>query len=539
MGNKISTIHLCKKLKELSKQGTALLLVFALALPLNLFAQNSPDGRAQPPETRDFNFSVINAETLKRMGLEPGSVQTIQTSGIHQGRKVSMEIIRGTVPAESANVIVDIIEKLEPQIRKAAELDPNIKFDFRYLAPESEKAINPTALELYDILKDIKATNFVEERIPDSLAQEYKELLKGFVEGSKNLFNETTKNEVSFSFVRMFGAGGLSYASFHYGLNIPIPAALSMGFVMGSMSGSVGLLLQKFTRWLVSNTVTPQNTRRYTRIGSVETYALLSPILIPLQSTVWNTPEGVGIIAGGAAASVIVQNVYYTIKKGSPTAAMWYKWFAVEAAFLTAAGLLLPAFGLPTEAPWLAIKAIFITSLASTASQGVWDIFITDSLRRIPLEEAIKRDIQDLSRRISKTVVTDEKFKEIVLEEKQNVDQERAVRNRYNWHFTIASLVSVGSAVAMSVGSNTGNNPLYFTGKAGLITLGASGALTWSYAIFKEKGGFSGISSRLKAYYQRFRNSVPNIDTKTSSQKFSDTVVTHLGVNSCRALFSK
>lgn len=64
-----------------------------------------------------------------------------------------------------------------------------------------------------------------------------------------------------------------------------------MGLIVGAGSGSIGLFLQKYTSWLIDNKVTPKNTRRYNKIGSIETYMLLSPILIPIQGAGWNTLE--------------------------------------------------------------------------------------------------------------------------------------------------------------------------------------------------------------------------------------------------------
>lgn len=240
--------------------------------------------------------------------------------------------------------------------------------------------------------------------------------------------------------------------------------------------------------------------------------------------------RGAGIIAGGAALSVVVQNAYYFIKKRSPTAAMWYKWYATEALFLTAASFALPFFDQPINDPWKSAATLLVTALLSTASQGVWDILLTDHLRKPRLEAAIRKDLSELAEKTSKTLITDEKYKEVVLNHKNNKKHELDVRKVFNRYFYAASLVSVLSAIAMTMGSNKSIDLLFLAGKAGLFTLGVTGAATWAY-VWVKRGGVGRLRERITSYRSNAQHD--SIErAKTNAQKPS-----FAGANACVSLF--
>src|SRR5690606_32833111 len=143
------------------------------------------------------------------------------------------------------------------------------------------------------------------------------------------------------------------------------------------------------------------------------------------------------LLTGSAAATVVVQNVYHQIKKRSPQAAMWYKWYAVEALFLSMPYLMMPMWDIYTKSAVETITSTFLFSLYSTASQGIWDIFIT-KLRKPHLEAAIKKDLAEMAERLKGVDTTNMTPREIDAITKR---EEFKVREPYKKYFFAASFV--------------------------------------------------------------------------------------------------
>lgn len=483
---------LSKKINKSAKQFTALLIVLTTAIPQNLFANPTSGDKGETPSTLaperiDFQ-KALTSEELAKHGVQPGTVEYFNSTSTIQNQKVDIDVIKGFLPGSHANILVDIMMELEPELRQSIELMPDTKIEFVNTSDPSQKKISVHAQDILDILEKIKSVNKTDYKIPNSLAAEYAELLTNMFKGTVKIFDKTTGQDVFWSFLRVAGSGGITTIGFTVG-NIPLPvSAFIGGVVIGGGSGGIGLFLEKFTGWLENNKVTPENTRRYNRIGSVETYMLLSPVLIGLQATGINTIEGAGLIAGTAAASVVIQNVYFFIKKRSPRAAMWYKWYATEALFLSAISYAMPAFGIYSKDVFKTIQNAFVTALMSTSSQGVWDILLTDYIRKPLLQEAIRKDISDLAERISKTPFTEEQFRQIMANRKERYAEENLVRKKFKKYFYFASLASVLSAAAKIVGESNGIPIMETVGNGGLVVLGTSGAVKWASVWFKRDG---------------------------------------------------
>lgn len=467
-----------KNLKLFARQFTALLIIFSIAIPQNLFANNSSDGDGS--RSPGIDFSVIPTEALA------GSTQTINTVGEVGGQKYNIDVIQGTIPADKSELLIEVIKSLEPQLQKIVKYEPNTKIKF-ISALEGEGSQEMTAAQLLEVLRQINPKAIEKTSIPPNLLAEYKELMINFFYGTKNIFNKTSKNDLSWAFARLIGSGTGTTLGFYYGSGFPLPTSLLLATIIGGGSASIGVFLQKFTGWLENNKVTPENKRRYNRIGSVETYMLLSPILIGIQDVGFNTPEGAALLAGTAALSVVVQNIYFYIKQRSPKAAMWYKWYATEILFLSASPFVLPFLDQPSEQAWKAAATLFTTALWSTLSQGVWDILITDKLRKPKLEAAIRKDISDLAERISKTPITDPEYKKLIADKKKNEEAELKIRNKYNFYFYTASLISVLSAISMTMGNYQNIDFLTYAGTSGLLLLGSTGVGTWIYVKYESK----------------------------------------------------
>jgi len=386
-----------KKLNNSLKQFTALLIVFSLVIPQNLFANSSGDGDSSsslPAERLDFNKALSN-EDLAKIGVEHGSVQTINTTGSFKGMKVDIDVIRGEFKGEDSGKLIRLLKQLEPEIRQAYALNPETKFQFVYVADEKEKEIRFEALEIINFLESINnQTEITTEKIKSSTAEKFKSLFA-------KMFDKTSKSDFYWSLARFAGGGTSATLSFHLGSGMPLPVSLFLGYgVLGGGSAGIGLFIEKFTGWLEHNAPTPKKgARNY--LGSIETYMLLSPALIGLQNNGLMSVEGAGLIAGSAAVATIVQSVYYTIKKRYPTAAMWYKWYATEALFLTVPYLIMPSWDIYTSNIIMTIQSTFLTALFSTMSQGVWDVLLTKKVRAPVLQKAIEKDISELSQRLS------------------------------------------------------------------------------------------------------------------------------------------
>ncbi len=531
-----------KKLNKFSKQCTALLLVLALTIPQNLFANNPSDKEPNDIPAERFNFSeALSPQEINTIGVAPGELQFINTTGLQNGKTIDLDVIRGQFKAKDSEKILEVLNQLKSEIEESYRLNPNTKFEFVHIADENEKNVDLTATEILEILKDINnETNAVDVKIESSKAAKFKSFFA-------HLFDKTSKSDIYWSLARVAGSGTSAYVSFHYGSGFPIPVSIALAGVLGAGSGSIGLFIEKFTGWLEHNKATPEKgVRNY--LGSLETYMLLSPALIGLQSDGLVSVEGAALLAGTAAAGVIVQSAYYMIKKRFPGAAMWYKWYATEALFLTVPYLAMPAWDIYSGNIKAAIISTFVTALASTASQGVWDVLITKKLRGPKLEAAMKADIAELADKLSgrhiyvnnpealaKVIHEDElrtrvRFTTItkiasylpgstiqsfvekvkasridaavqrdLAQESERLlgknifnlsksdlnklthEQEFRVRERYKKYFFIASIISVASAVATNTGVYTGIDALKYAGITGLGVLGLSGVFTWVY----------------------------------------------------------
>lgn len=135
---------------------------------------------------------------------------------------MDIAVIQGELPGSQSQTLLDIFKELEPEIRKAVEIDPNTKFQFIYAAPESKKTMDVTAQQILEMLKVLNPTAVHDERIPDSLVAEYQELLRNFFKSTRNIFNQTTGSDVKWALARLAGAGSSTTLSFFYGMNLPI-----------------------------------------------------------------------------------------------------------------------------------------------------------------------------------------------------------------------------------------------------------------------------------------------------------------------------
>lgn len=466
-----------KKLNKSFKQFTALLLVLSLTIPQNLFANNAADGEDKSPlpaERLDFN-KALSSEDLARIGVEHGSLQTMNTTGSLKGMKVDLDVIRGEFKGEDSSKLIRVLKQLEPEIRQAYALDPATKFQFIYIADEREKEVRFEALEIINFLESINnQTEVTTEKVKFSTAEKLRNVFT-------SMFDKTSKSDIYWSLARLAGGGTSATLSFYLGSDMPLPVSLFLGYgVLGAGSAGIGLFIEKFTGWLEHNAPTPRKgARNY--LGSVETYMLLSPALIGLQNNGLMSVEGAALLAGTAGVAAIVQTVYYTIKKRFPTAAMWYKWYATEALFLTVPYLIMPSWDIYTSNIFLTIQSTFLTALFSTMSQGVWDVLLTKKIRAPVLQKAIAQDVSELSQRLSGRSLNDilnmshTELNKIVHQE------EFKVRERFKKWFFLASIVSVTSAVATNTGVYMGIDALKVGGMAGLALLGVSGLGTWSY----------------------------------------------------------
>jgi hypothetical protein len=474
---------LTQKFNITLRQTLALMIVFSLVVPQNLFANPAGgDGTnvkvELAPERLDFNKALTPAE-MNEIGIEDGSVYTLNTTGELNGMKVDLDVIRGQFKAEDADKLVKVLQQLEPEIRSAYELDPNTKFMFVYVADEKEKQISIQAKEILDLLSGInKNVSVTEEKIKFSTAEK---LRKAF----SSVFDKTSKSDLYWSLARFAGGGTSATLSFHLGSGLPLPVSLFLGYaVLGAGSAGVGLFIEKYTGWLVNNAADPsRGIKNY--LGSVETYMFLSPVLIGLQSTGVLSVEGAALIGGTVGGATLVQSAYYTLKKRFPKVAMWYKWYATEALFLTIPYLIAPSWDIYAENILTTIQSTFLTALFSTMSQGVWDVLLTDKIRAPLLQEAMKKDVMNLSERLSGSRISDEKFSDIVLDHKANHEEEFKVRQRFKKFYFLASFVSVSSAVATNTGVYMGMHALKIAGISGLTVLGLSGAVTWAYVKYK------------------------------------------------------
>lgn len=539
----------CKKLNNFFKQITTLLIVFSIALPQNLFANNSPSDdlreseRAElAPERIDFN--ALTPESLNRIAIQPESLQTLNTTGMFEGQRIDIDVIRGEFQSDEADKILKVLNELKGQIEEAYRLNPNTKFEFVHISKEGDTKLNLAAEEILNFLKDIN--NNTQDK-SEAINSGSWEKIKNFF---TLVFNKTSKSDIYWALAR-FGAGTTSATlSFHFASGFPLSISLILGTTLGTASGSVGLFIERFTDWLEKNKPTPhKGARNY--LSSIETALFVSPLLIGLQHNGLFSVEGMTLLLGTAAITPVIQSTYYKLRSKFPKVGLWYKWYAVEAAFLTVPYMMMPGWDIYTNSITKTIASTFLTALFSTMSQGVWDVLLTDKIRAPYLKEAMKKDIAEFSSKVSgrhiyqnnaqaldnllhsdenktrafyddlskivqmlplhKTVKLDQLVeyiknsrisaamkKDLALESERltgiNIfnlskntrnkftrEHEFAVRERFKKYFFIASIISVTSAVATNTGVYIGNDLLKYSGLAGLAALGVSGVGTWAY----------------------------------------------------------
>jgi hypothetical protein len=478
---------------EISKK--LFVIILSVALASNGFASSS-DGFDLNRPLSENEGSRVDALNLARP-----DISTFSTEVVHEGKALTVDIARGQVGSHELTKIVQVFRMMEPQIRKAYELDPNLKIKFYHITDSSNHTYVP-ATEILDFLESISKGVLHENiRIDQTTADKLKAAL-----GS--IFDQTSRSDLYWGMARLAGGGSSSIFSFYFS-NLPLPAALFVGVaVSGAGSAAIGIFIEKFTGWLDHNVVDPTKNIR-NRLGSIETYMLLSPALIALTSQHVNNIESALLIAGTATASVIVQNVYHTIRKVSPNAAMWYKWYATEVLFVSAPSIALNLLGYGAANLTATVTTAFYAGLLTTVSQGVWDILIT-KMRKPFLEAAIQRDLSEFAERFNgKSVLSirADQMKNITSMDqliavtsgkdvtKMTESEYRAiahkyeneVRERFKKFYYFASAWSVASAMAMTAGANAGNAALTNGGTLGLVVLGISGFSTWLFVKIKNR----------------------------------------------------
>src|SRR5690606_36931976 len=128
-----------------------------------------------------------------------------------------------------------LLHYLEPQIKKAYELNPNVRFQFNYITAEGNNTLDVQAEELLDVLKSIDPrTKTLEEKINSNVASKLKSILsktfssQTYVNATQHAFDKTTRSDVMWSLMRFTFAGGASTFSFTLS-DIPLPTALALG----------------------------------------------------------------------------------------------------------------------------------------------------------------------------------------------------------------------------------------------------------------------------------------------------------------------
>jgi hypothetical protein len=484
-------------MREFLKQAIAIFLSLSLAMPVYAtddFEREAPDLGA--------NLIANESDAFNRLKLSNPAVATYSTTVQHEGKILEVSVARGEVAGHEINKVIKIFKMMEPDIRKAHALDPNTKFQFFHITDtRHENAQYLAATEILDFLKTIDAgTSGETVRIDNNVVDKFK---KAF--GS--IFDQTSTSDIYWGMLRLAGSGTSSTFSF-FVAGFPIPVSLIVGAaVTGGSSATIGILIEKFTGWLDNNKVDPNN--KMNRIGSIETYMLLSPVLIPLSAYGINNVESAMLLAGTATLSVLVQNIYFMVKKRSPNAAMWYKWLATEVLFVTVPTVALNLMGYQATDVVAAVMTAFKSGTLGTLAQGVWEIFLT-KVRKPFLEAAILKDLAEMSERFNgrrvfslsrqemQGIKTMEELKaklggknilDISESEYKAIAHkaENEVRARFKKYFYFASLWSVASAMAMTAGGYSGNSALYYTGMAGIFMLGLSGAGTWLKVHLKNK----------------------------------------------------
>ncbi len=463
-------------------------IIFSLAFSSPYAAASSSDSYDTSRSAPRIDFeSTLNAQTLGSMGFKDGQIQFLQTQSTRNGEKVEIDVLRGELEQESVHNVRKLLEHLAPQIRKVHEANPDSRFQFNYISEQGETALDVTAQEILSVLRDIDPdTRTNEEKIDSVISTKLKAILnktfssETYSDATRRAFDKTTKNDVMWALMRFVAAGGSTTWAFTLS-DIPLPTAMVLGVSLGAASGGFGLFIEKFTGWLDNNKTIPGRKLNY--ITSKETLMLLAPLLIGLQGTGIATPEGAALLGGYSTATVLAQNIYYQIKKRSPSAAMWYKWYAVEALFLSIPYFMLPMWDIYTRSVVEAITATFAYSLFSMASQGMWDLFLT-SVRRPHLEAAIKRDLSELAERLKGVDITKLTPRELDAITKR---EEFKVRAPYKKYFFAGSILSVTSAVAGNAGAYMQSPALEISGQAGLLLLGSTSLILWTTHVIKNK----------------------------------------------------
>ena len=533
MGNIAEKLNSCINLNKINvsilfKKLIALLVVFSITLPQNLFANSPTDGDGNKNELSQERLDfqrILTPAVMNEIGVAPDSIQTINTTGVLNGLKTDIDLIRGEFESKDFDKFIKILKKLEPQIRRAYELDPSTKFQFLYASGPNEKEMRIEAQEVLNLLSDIEKNISVTK---ETISLERIKKMKDFF---VNAFDQTSKSDIYWALARLAFGGSSATLSFYVGSQLPLPASMFLGYaVLGAGSGGIGLFIEKFTGWLDNNTIDPTKPRTLrSRISSVESFMFMSPLLIGLQDTGVFTVEGAGLMAGTAGAVAVIQNVYYMIKRKSPHAAMWYKWYATEAAFLTAPYLIAPAFDIYAENLMATVSSTFLTSLFSTASQGVWDVFITN-IRKPYLEAAMRKDAAELANRLQGIDITKIDPREL---DRITKVEENKVRERFKKYYFFASIWSVTSAVTSNTGVYMGIPALIYAGTGGLAVLGASGVTTWAYVKYRKNKNSRPI---IKSNYN-----VANITSeefRSESRAAEELIRAQIQLRTCSMLFS-
>lgn len=521
MGNKLSTTKMCKQLNVFLKQFITLLLVLSFALPHNVIANNDPSDFEEKidNDSNRLNFDVLDTDELARRGVNPDQLlRTNSSSRLNDGRRITIDLIQGEVKAHQFNVIIAVLEQLEPQLRRAFELNPNTKFEPVIVTAEGEeRLLDATIQDVLNFINDIREGKVTRVSINQSTAQR----IRGFF---SRAFEKTTAEDVKWGLARL-AINGTSATISLYITNVPFPIAPLLGYgLIGAASAGIAVFLEKFTEWLDHNEVNRSRPLR-NRLGSIETYLLLSPLLIGLQGTGLNTMEGVQLLAGTAALSVVLQNAYYFIKKRSANAAFIYKWGATETAFVAAIPLVLPIFDIPTENIMRTIGMTFVYMAMATASQGIWEKLIV-SVRRPFLDRATESDLKGFAERVSGQKIFDMTYRERTSLIKSD---ELLARKPYKKYFFFISVASVLASILGSAASYKGIDILSTTGKLMLGALGVSGL----YFSFRQSRAEKKAASEIWSEMAANRST-----TNEAGPRLSDVVLNfNNSPNLCSSLF--
>jgi hypothetical protein len=514
---------LIRKLNNSLKQLLAVMIVFSIVIPQNLFANPGADGADAPiPESLSnerINFEkVLTPEVAAQLNLQSESAITMHTSSETNGKKIDIDVLQVAFAKKDIKILNQILKKLEPQLRKSYELTPDVKTEINYVGAESDKSISFEAMQAVDFFKGL-----------DKNSTFYKKYVKlSIIEGVKNYFQTLTdpKTKVDYylTVIRLGGSGGAAtFSLWVSGIPTSISGLIGVG-VYGGGSAGVGFMIDKYTQWLANNVIDPAKKVR-NRLGSIETYMLTAPLLIGLQDTGVFTTEGAAYLAGYMGIATLVQNLYFEMKKRSPKAAMWYKWKATEALFIASGTLLLPMWDVYSINAMDSIISTYKYSSLSTLSQGVWDIFLTNVMT--PLLNAAKA--KDQSEYRQRTEGKNLKADDIRLYKILHQD-ELEVRDHFKPFFFGASLVSVFSAIAGTAGHNSGNQNLITTGLVGMLILGGSGFATWWWYA----GGPQKLWNNTKTV---FRKVVGKIRGKSPEEQ-SSSLSSDSEIRTCSQLFA-